>query len=149
MTDYIANINTYKIGGDNFDGQWVLSSIILAQNVTYSATSKVPYDLSSYLPNDNFVYLVAFSGWGRTLSGSGSCTIRVMSGSPLYDDIKKYGCRMMTTEYHSTSSYTCSGNLILPIYPTLRYVSLANTASTATGNCGFYATGYRRLGTNE
>ena len=148
-TNIIKNINNYPIGGDNFDGQWVLLDTTLASNVTYAKTSKTTYPLSSYLPNDGYDYMVAFSGWGRTPSGSGGCTLRLMSGTQTYDSTLKYGCRWQMTEYHSESSYASSGNLMIPIFASDRNITLANTASNATGNCGLYAMAYRRLGTNE
>lgn len=149
MTDYIANINEYPIGGDNFDSQWTLKFLYFANGTDYGANSVTTYDLSSYLPNDNFDYEIAFSGWGRTPSGSGNVNIRVMTGNRTYTEVYNYGCRMMTTEYHSTSTYKCSGNLIIPIFANNRYVSVANTSSNSAGGSGFYALGYRRLGTNE
>lgn len=149
MTDYIANINEYPIGGDNFDCEWVIKLKYFANGVEYAKNSVTTYSLANYLPDDTYDYMVAFSGWGRTPSGSGSCTIRVMTGTQDYTDTFAYGCRMMITEYHSTSSYTCSGNLAIPIFANDRNVTIANTASNATGGCGFYALAYRRLGTNE
>ena len=152
MPNYIAKISanssTYQIGGSNFDGQWVFSTLSLLDSATIAKTTRTTYSLASYLPNDGCNYIVAFGGWGRTPSGSGSCIIRVMSGTQTYENVLMYGCRMMITEYHSTSSYICSGNLEIPIFASDRNVTIANTASNATGACGFYAIAYRKLGTN-
>lgn len=148
MSNYIANINGYSIGGNNFDCEWVINPVLLASDVTWGATSVTSYNLSSYIPSNGYDYLVAFGGWSRTPSGSGNTIIRVMSGSRTYANAYAYGCRMMIAEYHSTSSYICSGNLIIPIFSNSRYVTVANTASNATGSSGFYIIGYRRLGTN-
>lgn len=147
MPNYIAKINSYTIGGINFDGQWVFSYVPLLDSATIAKTTSTTYSLS-FLPNDGCNYMVAFGGWGRTPSGSGSCIIRVMSGTQTYSNVVLYGYRMMTCEYHSTSSYVCSGNLEIPILASDRNVTVANSASNATGTCGFYVIAYRRLGTN-
>lgn len=148
-TNLIKNINGYTIGGYNFDGEWTLSILKLMQSETLYAYSKVTYNLSSYLPNDGADYMVAFGGWGSTPSGSGECNYYLMGGTQTYNDTVKWGCRMMRTEYHSTSSYICSGNLMIPISASDRKVNIANGASNTTGSSGLYAIGYRRIGTNE
>lgn len=148
-TNIVKNINSYQIGGYNFDGQWICKQEFMCNGVNLAKNSATTYSLSNYLPNDGYDYLVAFSGWGRTPSGSGSAIYRIMQGTQTYADVVSYGARMMMTEYHSTSTYSCDNNVTLPIFANDRNITFVNSASNATGASGLYAVAYRRLGTNE
>lgn len=150
MTNYISNINNNKfICGENFDDRWFVIGSTFLNGYQFSSESIQQCDLSSYLPNDNYIYMVSFGGYGRTPSGSGKCVIRVLTGKHTYNETKLYGIRMMMSEYHSTSTYSCSGNILIPVFPEDRWVTVANASTTSTGNCGFLAIAYRRLGLNN
>jgi hypothetical protein len=138
-----------KLGGKNFDGQWTLSYKSLSANVTYTKNSVTTYSLADYLPDDGYDYMVSFGGWGATLTSTSITSLRLLSGTQTYDKAFPYGCRMMATEYHSTSYYVCSGNLMIPIFANDRNVTIAQTENYNTGDCGLYALAYRRIGTNE
>ncbi|MEG7677113.1 hypothetical protein U2060_15340, partial [Listeria monocytogenes] len=72
MTNYISKINAnstnYTIGGDNFDGQWIIAGGTVLSDVDLSAKTYYYYNLSDFgiLPNeqteDNYAYEVIFAG---------------------------------------------------------------------------------------
>ena len=151
--NYIEKISAdntdYTIGGANFDGPWVLDYYIPANAVTYAKNSATTYSLESFLPDDGADYLVSFSGWGRTPSGSGNCIYSLASGTKTYSEVEAGKTFIMRTEYHSTSTYACSGNVRIPIYANDRNVTIANLSSNATGSSGLYISAYQRIGTND
>lgn len=148
-SNVISNINNNPVGGNIADGKWVISNNNLAYGITMSKNSIVTYSLANYLPDDDCDYMVSITGYGRTLSGSGASYYYIMPGTQTYDTVIRYGCAFMMTEYHSTSTYACSGNLMLPVYANDRNITIANNANYTTGATGFYAIAYRRMGTNE
>ncbi len=152
--NYISNISTgtsIPIGGDNFDGQWVLSTVELYSGTTFTASAAAKVcSLSSYLPNDSYDYMIYLSGTGASGSSSGNnCTLKVMSGTKSRADITAYGYRYLMSEYHSTSTYTCAGSMMIPILASDRNVSVVHVGSGTTGSCNLHAVAYRRIGKNE
>ena len=143
----VKNINDYNIGGFNFDDQWIYSRVTLFET-TFAKNSATTYSLSNYLPNDNYTYLVSFGGYSRTPSGSGQTNIRLCPKEVTYANGLLYGAAIMSTEYHSSSTYACSGNVTIPIFSD-RKVTVINQAGNTTGTTGMYMIAYRRLGTNE
>ena len=147
-SNVIKNINSATIGGDIVDGTWVISHYDLSGTITMTKNSIRTFSLENYLPDDGYDYMVSISGYGRTQSGSGAAYYYIMPGTQTYDTVIRYGCSFMMTEYHSTSTYACSGNLMLPVYANDRNVTLANYAGYTTGNTAISAVAYRRIGTN-
>lgn len=139
--------NTYKIldESDNtkFDGQWVKSNLAIASQATAPNTTAIEYDLSSYLPNDNYDYEVFFSGNSYSAPTSGSEVALILGSSALSNYI--YVCRGRTT---SNVGITVAGSVIIPIPVSNRKIIVtphANNSGTFTLN----ALGYRRIGTNS
>ena len=147
--DYVKKINTYPIGGDNFDGQWVMSPYTCAAGVQYLQKTATTYSLDNYLPDDGKDYMVSFSGYGNTPSGSGACTIRLSNGTKTLDETLDENKYFFREVYHSTSYSICAGNMLLPIFANDKNVTISNNSANDTGSCGLMAVAYRRLGKNE
>lgn len=150
MTDYIANINSNKIGGKNFDGQWVDVGTPFFVNITFAANASRTYSLEDILPNDGYTYLCQFDCWVRTGSTSGNTAqVYVLSGTGS-DVHSQFTGSMAAVRTRSSSTRAEGGNCIIPIFPDDRNVTWYNwNGSGTSGNCGLYLKRYRRLGTNE
>lgn len=149
-SDIIGSITPpVLIGGDNYDGQPVQKYLSLFEG-TMAVNNIQNFDLSSYLPNDNYDYMVDFGAFGRTTtSSSGYYHWYVGSGTLTASEITQKAYLMMATEYHSTNSYICSNNISIPIKANDRNVTFAVTQGTKTSdNCGLNVLGYRRIGKN-
>ena len=146
--DYLEKINVnntnYVIGGTDIKGKWVLSNTALINGSTFNSATYLTINLDNYLPNDGQDYMVTFSGSGSTPSGSGECHYYVNSGSTLYLSPM---IKFMQTEYHSSSTYQCAGNVTIPIYANDRNVLLG--MGSATGPTYISAIAYRRIGKND
>ena len=131
----------------NFDGQWTIVNVAIASEVTYTQEQIVTYDISSYLPNDNYDYEVLFTAYLRTAETANSATgCHLYTGSQSSNVIN---IRMGRCVTRTNASVNASGNGILPIYHTDRKVTWQNTDSNGTsGNCGLRMMAYRRIGTN-
>ena len=131
----------------NFDGQWAMVNVAIASDVTYTQDQTVTYDISSYLPNDNYDYEVLFTAYLRTAETANSAT-----GCHLYTGSQSSGVinvRIGRCVTRTNASANASGNGILPIYHTDRKVTWGNTDSSGTsGACGLRMMAYRRIGTN-
>jgi len=149
ISNYISTVNGYKIGADRFDGQFVIANSQLRAGSTMAASECEAYDLSNYLPADDNDYMVDLVAYGRTASSSGTWYWWVGSGRIAAADIESKAFPMMASDYHSESTYSCSNSISIPIYANDRKVTFAVTgAQKTTGNCGFNALGYRRIGKN-
>ncbi len=126
----------------HFDGGWVDSLLTIGSAVTAPVNDDLEYDLSSYLPNDNYNYEVLFGAAVTTGTSSGDITrIRIKSSmitSPVY---------VSDIQTRASSSVMQGGSTLLPI-GTSRTVTVA-AYSANTGKFNFYAYGYRRIGLNQ
>ena len=142
--------NLSATGKNVLDGSWVNSYQDLASGVTYTAEQWVTYDLSTILPNDNYVYECLFTGWWRTGNTSGNlvgCHLYTGTQTATTSDYSAYLGRVVT---RTSSSAIFAGNCILPIFPTDRAVTYRNEDGVGTsGSCTLRIQGYRRVGTNS
>ena len=131
--------NITSTSSPNFDGQWVESNFVIAYQATSPAVNNTEYDLSSYLPNDNYDYEVLVNGQAFSGTTSGSfCTLEVNNGTSTI-----YVCEAQT---RTTNDNKTMGSAIIPIGTSRKIYVVA-----ASGNAGKYnlaAAAYRRIGTN-
>ena len=119
------------------DGSWVSKNIQLAKDVTYPKTTSIEYDLSEYLPNDNYNYMVMFQGNVSSTSSTGKCSLQLLSQSISTTNIcSVYGANDLG-----------SGTIQLPIGTDNKITVNAN--SEYVGMFSLIARGYRRLGNNS
>ncbi len=133
--------NLSATSSTNFDGLWVKSEHSLAYDVASPTTTSVEYDLSSYLPNDNYSYEVLFVSSAATGSASNNQCLVSLSNQ-YFDNV--YLCRA-----HTRNSYVArsSGSAILPIGS--NHKISVNAWSGNTGTYSLIALAYRRIGTNS
>lgn len=132
--------NLSSTGQHVIDGQWVGSTKLLVTGGSFSADTNIKYDLSTYLPNDNYKYEVLGSLYGSTLETSGKYV-------NMY--VKSSECSSLTVASATTrtsSRVRFGGLFIIPI-GTNRTITFKDT-----GNGGIeleiVIQAYRRIGTN-
>lgn len=128
------------------DGQWTPLNNQLANNVTWNNTvSEATYDISSYLPNDNYNYEVIIAGQ-TTASATQQkfCTIQLKS------DIHTSNLYLTSSRTTTTSTINVQNNatIIIPVGPGRYITQYASTSSNASGVYSLWIKGYRRIGTN-
>lgn len=126
----------------NFDGQWISSSITLAEDASCPSSAVVYFDLSNYLPSDNYKYEVLCYATAVTGSTSGNYA-RISIKTDLISDYTTI-CNVITRS--SSTQYT-SGACIFPI-GTGRKITVGNWLAN-TGTYSLYIRAYRRIGTNQ
>lgn len=126
-----------------FDGQWVNNSLTLASSVTALTTSSTSYDLSSYLPNDNYNYEVLFTMNGQTKAAANSYSYGILSTDIITSNCYVFIAR---TAMNTTNAIQGGGSIILPV-GTGRTVTVGYNSKNS-GNYSLNAVGYRRIGTN-
>lgn len=148
ISDIESNGISQKIGGDNFDGPWVVKYLTIFDNKSIAASNRTTYSLSSYLPNDNYDYEVLFWGEAQTGSTSGN-QVDITLSSGKTNAYSTFTARIGRVVTRTASTERTAGSCILPIFANDRNVGWYNGDSngTATG-CYFRALGYRRLGKN-
>lgn len=144
----ISNIKTggvsYPIGGNNFDGQWVVKYINVFGSKTLTKGQTITYSLENYLPDDGNNYEVQMYYMIRTGSTSGnSVGVCIYSGSTSGICLS---CRYINTR--GAYNMIDSGNVILPIFANAKSVVFKQDGNATSGNCSFSLAGYRRVGTN-
>lgn len=128
-------------GGNNFNGRWTYAYKNLFSGKTFTTSNNI-YDLSDYLPEDNYLYEVLIQGYSRTGSSAGNSV-----QFTIYDQATNVGRVVSRIVTRYSSSVIDSYNCILPISVD-RKIKLAVTTSGTSGNCGCALMGYRRVGTN-
>lgn len=153
MTDYIGNINigngAIQISGDNFDGNTVNSTYTILNDVTLSGNSINTYDLSSYLPDNDYDYLVTFSGRCNSGASSGNvCQLNLFSGTDSSSSVDGY--RLGRTVARTSARQTTGGMARIVIFASDQNITV-KTSDTTTNNayCYLYAVSYRRVGKND
>lgn len=127
----------------NFDGGWVDSRLIIANNVSTPTTSDTIYDLSSYLPNDGFDYEVLLSL--QVTSGTKSGNVATLYfQTDVINAGHIYGARAVT---RTNSSNTVFSFGTAPVGAGRTITVIANSGNTGTYYLILNA--YRRLGTNQ
>lgn len=126
------------------DGQWIMSLNTIAHSTSISLNETKTYDLSSYLPNDNYSYEVLFGLVGQSGTSSGN-TICAYIGSDIVNTASYVPIAYSATRT-SGSAYG-GGNAIIPIGSD-RIVKITSYSSTDF-TFSLLASAYRRIGTNS
>lgn len=126
-----------------FDGQWVESkSQLFAAYIDCPTSTADEYDLSSYLPDDNYNYEVMVSGVTRSSTTVGQ-SLRIELASDIFPAILFSDCACVA----SGQTNQGSGSIIIPV-GTGRKVKVM-PLSWAQGTYKLWIIGYRRIGTNQ
>ena len=147
LFDAKANIsldNLDSTGQAVIDGQWVSSSLTLANNVSWTG-SGTTYSLSNYLPNDSNKYEVIFSVYASTASTSG----KFVGVALKTDIITSNFVSVCQARARTNDSVDCRGNVILPVGTGRSVTQYSTTSNNADGTYTIEACGYRRIGTNS
>lgn len=133
--------NLSSAGQKVFDGQWVfLNSKILLADKKASATGE-NFDISDYLPNDNYNYeiMIDISSWGQLESGV-SFTI---SGRT---DVIPVDVHLVKGSGLGTSFHAVFGHSVILVVGSQRIITIKGN-----NNIGFMLNliGYRRIGLNQ
>ena len=128
------------------DGQWVNTSVQLANNVSLpiGADQEITYDLSSAIPNNNYKYEVVLNYGVQTgnSSGAGLSANIIGSGDSIWHRI--------CDTYARGSWYMVVGGNIVVTVGTTRTIKLHYTTISKAGQLNYlYVEGYRRIGTNS
>lgn len=137
--------NIQRIGGDEFDGQWVESAATLLNGVTVASGGNATASLSNYLPNDGYDYEVQFSFWGDsgTSSGNGYESL-VYSGANNNFSVR---CSRTTTRASSTQRGCCTG--VIPVLANDKSLRVAISSGwTGSNVISLHVNRYRRIGKN-
>lgn len=122
------------------DGQWVNASKSLRNGA--APTKEETYDLSDYLPKDNYNYEVFITGWAVAgTSASGVCPLGIFS------DILTGQVYVFGTNAYTTMQVSASGSATIPI-GAARSLRVRGE-SNYTGTLAATLLGYRRIGTNK
>lgn len=126
----------------HFDSGWVKSTYDVASSVSLNNSSN-NYNLSSYLPDDNYCYEVIGSVHGTTGSTSGD-NADIHIGSSVVDATYRVAC----AKTRASSSVSWGGSFVIPI-GTDRIISLGNYSSNSANVSNFRIFAYKRIGTNQ
>lgn len=132
------------------DGQWVNNSGQLASGVSLAIGNdqEIEYDISSYLPNDNYNYEVRFSIDSQTGSGSGAGLSINLIGTGTSNGASTW---VRVNDIYARGSWIMvNGNHAIVPIGTDRKVKLHYTViSKAAQLNGLHIEAYRRIGDNE
>ena len=143
-TQYVSNINSDAIGGKLLNGQWVGANHDIATGLSITTGTAKEYDLSEYLPDDDYNYEVMFTVTGRTGTKSGNAaTIRVGLSSTASDN------PVVFKQVTRASNYMVNGGNCRVVIGSNRKIYIGNTGGSTSTNINFVARAYRRVGTNS
>lgn len=143
-TQYVSHINSNTIGGKLLNGQWVGANHDIATGLSITTGTAKEYDLSEYLPDDNYSYEVMFTVTGRTGTTSGNtATIRVGLSSTASDN------PVVFKQVTRASNYMVNGGNCRVVIGSNRKIYIGNTGGSTSTNINFVARAYRRVGTNS
>lgn len=143
-TQYVSHINSNTIGGKLLNGQWIGVNHDIATGLSITTGTAKEYDLSEYLPDDNYSYEVMFTVTGRTGTTSGNAaTIRVGLSSTASDN------PVVFKQVTRASNYMVNGGNCRVVIGSNRKVYIGNTGGATSTNINFVARAYRRVGTNS
>ena len=126
------------------DGQWVASQLSIATGTSLPTTGNIEYDLSTYLPSDNYKYDVLFHIIVTTGSTGNSNAYGVISSDIIDSPVYVCGTRNPSA---NTVAVTNAGSVILPVAANRKLYVVR--VSSNTGTFTLMAHGYRRIGTNS
>ena len=158
-SNYVSNINSYPIGGNNFNGNAIMFTSdqsglvtggtehnLLFTDTTISGNGVTSFSVSNVIPNDGYDYELCLSIWSRPPQTSGKAlNLYIASGSSVNHPFQVVvGYRIARTN----AGYSDFKTIWLPISANDKYITILNISSdTATLNCQIH--GYRRIGTND
>ena len=135
--------NLSQTGQEVIDGQIVQTTLdIITSTTSINSNETKTYDLSSYLPDDNYTYEVYYSVAGETGATSGNNVDIVVSA------LLPATNRVARARTRSASSVTWCGSGTIPITGANRNISVTNLGSAGSINF-FRVLAYRRIGTNQ
>lgn len=136
-----------KIGGEQFDGQWVWKSQNLAYGITISSKATLTYDITSYLPDDGYAYELLFGDCQATTGATSGDTATIWAKTDM--TASAFGVRLMGKNTRTASTeVTLNGCIIIPVHRE-RKVYIYNSANQNATGLYVILKGYRRLGTND
>lgn len=127
-----SSVNTF------YDGQWVAASNTIASS---ASTTGVDYDLSNYLPDDNYSYEILLYGQININVSNGSYRNLCVKSSILTGDYS-----ICATRQASSTIATTTGTVIMAI-GTNRKLTVTERTNDK-GTYSLWLRGYRRIGTN-
>lgn len=135
--------NLSQTGQAVIDGQIVQTTLdIITSTTSINSNETKTYDLSSYLPDDNYTYEVYYSVAGETGATSGNNVDIVVSA------LLPSTNRVARARTRASSSVTWCGSGTIPITGANRNISVTNLGSAGSINF-FRVLAYRRIGTNQ
>lgn len=132
----------HKIGGNQADGQWFRKQTTVFTSQTWTTTGVRTFNVSDYLPDNEYVYEVVVSSYSTTAATAGSWdTWWVRNQDAQFD---QYMSRSIT---RTASNVLCGESAIIPVQQVNGVLTLnINVTNTGTASAGLYLMGYRRLG---
>ena len=124
------------------DGQWVSKVSRLANGTTIPTSTNITYDLSSYLPNDGYIYEVWVTGSATTGSTSGNHVFLELR-SDILDDLLL--CYAYT---RASGSVIATGTTVVSVGNARTLTVVASSSASIVGTFNLWVKGYRRIGTN-
>lgn len=132
----------HKIGGNQADGQWFRKQATVFTSQTWTTTGVRTFNVSNYLPDNDYVYEVVVSSYSTSAATAGSWdTWWVRNQDAQFD---QYMSRSIT---RTASNVLCGESAIIPVQQVNGVLTLnINVTNTGTAGAGLYLMGYRRLG---
>lgn len=135
-----------RVGGDEFDGQWVVQNHTVNSSFTLSPGANKTFSLASYLPNDGYDYEVVLENTAYTGTTSGDwAEVRGYSGTGL----SGIYARLPRIRTRASANQRGTVTFIIPIFNADKNITI-DTYSGSVNTCtlGLWARYYRRIGKN-
>ena len=135
-----------RVGGDEFDGQWVMQNYTVNSSFTLSPGAYKTFSLASYLPNDGYDYEVVLENTAYTGTTSGDyAEVRGYSGTGLSGIAE----RLPRIRTRASANQRGTVTFIIPIFNADKNITI-DTYSGSVNTCtlGILARYYRRIGKN-
>lgn len=136
----LSNINS---SCKSLDGQWVDYRLLLANGVSSPSSTDDVYDLSTYLPNDNYKYEVLVSLQANSGTSSGNIATIYLK-TDIVQGGSIYGARALTRTSSLNSVFSFG---VIPV-GTGRKITVPAVTSN-TGSYYLVLNAYRRIGINQ
>jgi len=152
IPDLFANkdlSNLSAIGQHVIDGQWVKSNLTLADHVNITTTTPIEIDLSNYLPNDNYNYLIMLSVYMATGTTTAKSYIGCVVNNSLVSNTYLGECINYGTGVANQGRAAGYGYIPIGTDRKLNLQTITLNGFTIDGYVTLRAKGYRRIGTNN